>query len=122
MTSTDEGREINESDRHWEIASFLTSKSREDVVEPLSNVSFERASQPRKHPRPMISTDQGRQIEKSDEHREKASLSMRRSREPGAKATTERVSHVKKHRSQRTSTVDGMHMDGGDEEQANASQ
>jgi hypothetical protein len=68
----------------------------------------------------MISTDEGIQIDESDEQPPNTHLSIRESLESGSNITFERVAHPEKQCSQMISTEEGIQIDESDEQYRNA--
>jgi hypothetical protein len=68
----------------------------------------------------MISTEEGMQIDESDEQYRNTDCSIRESLESGSKVTFERLSHRRKQFSQMISTEEGMQIDESDEQARNA--
>jgi hypothetical protein len=68
----------------------------------------------------MISTDEGIQIDESDEQFLNADLSIRESLEFDSKLTFERLQHTVKQESQMISTDEGIQIDESDEQSQNA--
>jgi hypothetical protein len=83
IVSTDEGMQIDRSDRHHEKAASASIES----LEPASNERTDRLSQPRKQHFGITSTDEGMQIDRSDSQGEKADSPRVETRQPGAKLT-----------------------------------
>jgi hypothetical protein len=76
--------------------------------EPGSNVKFEKFLQPSKQQPGMDFTDEGIQIDRSDEQHEKAPLPRVDSLERGSKATYERVLHRPQKAAEIVSIDDGI--------------
>jgi hypothetical protein len=87
----------------------------EESLEVVANVTVERCSQPQKQPSLSILTDEGMQIDESDEQSANADFSIRKSLEPIANVTVERPTQSRKQFSLSTSTDEGMHSDESDE-------
>jgi hypothetical protein len=83
-------------------------------------VTVERDAQLQKQRLPRVSTDEGMQIDESDEHFQNAPFSITESREPGSSVTVERDSHPAKHFVQSFSVLDGMQIDESDVHDAKA--
>jgi hypothetical protein len=81
--------QIDESDEQREKA----ARSREESLEPGSNVAANRDLHPSKQFWPMSSTVSGMQIDDSDEHPQNAEMSMHESLEPDSKVTVDRERH-----------------------------
>jgi hypothetical protein len=64
-----------------------------DSLQPASNVTLEGLAQASKQHAPSFSTDDGMQIDESDEQDENACDFILESREPASNATLESVSH-----------------------------
>jgi hypothetical protein len=64
----------------------------------------------------MISTDEGIQIDESDEHPSNARFSIRESLESDSKLTFERLEHRQKQDSQMISIDEGIQIDESDEQ------
>jgi hypothetical protein len=75
---------------------------------------------PPKHDEPIISTEDGIQIDTSDEHPENARSSIRRTFEPDSNITDESETQPRKHSRGTISTNAGMHIDSSDEQFENA--
>jgi hypothetical protein len=73
-----------------------------------------------KQPWQSNSTDDGMQIDESDEQDEKADFSIRESLQPDSNVTLESTVHSMKQPAQRSSTDDGMQIDESDEQDENA--
>jgi hypothetical protein len=104
MTSTDEGRQIDESDEQFRNASPPIRES----LDSVSNLTFDKVSQSQKQAPQMISTDEGIQIDESDPQYRNAHLSIRESLDSRSKLTIDRGSHPRKQFSQMISTHEGM--------------
>jgi hypothetical protein len=87
-------------------------------LESGANVISEREVQPEKQKLQSRSTEEGIEMDQSDEHFEKAHGEIRESREPGSKVTAERDRHWRKPTS--SSTDEGMKNDESDEHSVNA--
>jgi hypothetical protein len=59
MISTDEGREMNSSEKHWANADSL----RIEILEPASKLKSESSSQLAKQDLAIVSTDEGIQMD-----------------------------------------------------------
>jgi hypothetical protein len=68
----------------------------------------------------MTSTEEGMQIDDSDQQLENADSPIRVSAEPVSNVTLDRVGHPSKHESQRIVTDEGMQIDESDVQFANA--
>jgi hypothetical protein len=65
----------------------------DESLESDSNVTVERDLHPKKQFLARLSTDEGMQIDESDEQNQNADLSMNESLEPDSNVTVERDSH-----------------------------
>jgi hypothetical protein len=87
-------------------------------LESGANLTTEREEQPKKQNPESRSTEEGIQIDESDEQFENAQGEIRESREPGSNVTAERDKHSPKPTS--SSTDEGMKNDESDEQSVNA--
>jgi hypothetical protein len=69
---------------------------------------------------PSLSTEEGMQIDESDEHKENADSPIDESLEPDLNVTVERDLHSKKHIVPSFSTEEGMQIDESDGQDENA--
>jgi nicotinic acid mononucleotide adenylyltransferase len=102
---------------HFPFHSFIVM---DENLEPGSNATLASARHPSKHLAQSCSTDDGMQIDESDEQRQNAYSSIRDSREPDSNVTLESAEHRLKHLSQSCSTDDGMQIDENDEQSSHA--
>jgi hypothetical protein len=68
----------------------------------------------------IVSIDEGKQIDRSDEHQQKANSPIAATREPGSNLKSERALHERKQLAGITSTDEGMQTDCSVEQDANA--
>jgi hypothetical protein len=83
-------------------------------------VTVERDSHPEKDWAPSVSTEEGMQIDESDEQFRNAPSAIDDSLEPGSNVTVERCLHSEKHLAPRSSTDEGRQIDESDEQLKNA--
>jgi hypothetical protein len=84
-------------------------------------VTSERAVQSQKQLSPSVSTEEGRQIEQSEQHDENARVGIEESLEPGSKVTNERAVHLSKQLSPSVSTEEGRQIERSEQHDESAS-
>jgi hypothetical protein len=84
---------LHKDDRTVLFTSHSQLLGTDENAEPVSNVTLESPSQPAKQLSPRTSTDDGRQIDESDEQSENADDFIRESLEPVSNITLESASH-----------------------------
>jgi anti-sigma regulatory factor (Ser/Thr protein kinase) len=89
---------------------------RREVFEPDSNVKIERLSQSLKQYSEIAATDEGIQIDRSEEQQANADLPRVESFEPGSNVTVERLRHERKQAIEIVSTDEGIQIDRTDEQ------
>jgi hypothetical protein len=88
----------------------------DESLESDSNVSVERDLHPEKQFLPSLSTEEGMQIDDSDEQNQNADSPMDESLESDSNVSVERDSHPEKQYGPSRSTEEGMQIDESDEQ------
>jgi hypothetical protein len=110
MVSTKLGIQIDRSEDQWNAHSRMC-----DSLEPDSKATVSSDVQRKKQRSPRISTDDGTEIDFSDEHSQNAYDSMRESFEPDSNVKLSRLLQSAKQYGYRISTEDGIQIDFSDE-------
>jgi hypothetical protein len=91
-----------------------------ESLELTSNVTLERSSQPTKHPWQMVSTEDGMEIDGSNEHPEKAAWPICETLDPVSNVNDVRCPQCEKQSLEMVVTEEGMQIEDNEEQCENA--